>query len=194
MSATQLPCVGFVGLGVMGLPMATNLMRAGYPLVVHNRPTSRTDALVEQGATRADDSSSVAAASDVVITMLPDSPDVVEVGLAADGLLAGARPGLTWIDMSTISPVTARQVATAAAERGVDMLDAPVSGGEKGALEATLSIMVGGPTSVLERCRAILEHLGQTIVHIGEEPGSGQVAKACNQLIVGVTISAVAEA
>lgn len=186
--------VGFIGLGVMGVPMAANLLRSGHSLTVHDLDPSHAESLLELGATWADDAAAVARASEIVITMVPDSPDLLAAAVGPTGLLAGCHPRMTWIDMSTISPVTAREVAELAAGLDVDMLDAPVSGGQKGAIEATLSIMVGGPSAVLERCLPLLECLGKTIVHIGDEPGSGQVAKACNQMVVGVTIGVVAEA
>jgi 2-hydroxy-3-oxopropionate reductase len=186
--------VGFIGLGVMGVPMATNLLRSGYALTVHDLDATRAEPLIELGATWAEDAASVARGSDVVITIVPDSPDVVAAAEGPAGLLAGGHPHLVWIDMSTISPVTAQQLAEAAAACGIEMLDAPVSGGQKGAIEATLSIMVGGPSPVLERCIPLLQCMGTTIVHIGERVGAGQVAKACNQMVVGVTIGVVAEA
>jgi 2-hydroxy-3-oxopropionate reductase len=186
--------VGFIGLGVMGVPMAGNLLRSGYAVTVHDLDASRAEPLLELGATWAEDAASVARACDVVITIVPDSPDVVAAAEGPSGLLAGGHPHMVWIDMSTISPVTARQLAEAAADLEIDMLDAPVSGGQKGAIEATLSIMVGGPSATLERCRPLLECMGTTIVHIGEQVGAGQVAKACNQMVVGVTIAVVAEA
>jgi 2-hydroxy-3-oxopropionate reductase len=186
--------IGFIGLGVMGLAMATNLVRNGYPLTVYDVVPGCAQPLLELGAVWADDAASVARASEIVITMVPDSPEVLAAAEGPNGLLAGSREHMVWIDMSTISPVTARQLAERATRQGVDMLDAPVSGGQKGAIEAALSIMVGGPATVLERCQTVLACLGTTIVHVGEDPGSGQVAKACNQMVVGVTIGIVAEA
>jgi 2-hydroxy-3-oxopropionate reductase len=136
---------------------------------------------------------SVASRSDVIITMLPDSPDVAAVVEGSRGVLAGAHEGLTWIDMSSISPTVTRRLAEAATEQGVQSLDAPVSGGEKGAIEGTLAIMVGGPTAVFERCLPILQCMGTSVVYIGDT-GAGQIAKLCNQMIVGTTIAAVSEA
>lgn len=185
--------VGFIGLGVMGLPMAHNLIKAGYRLTVFSRTSSRAASLLESGAVLAEDAKSVARASDVVISMLPDSSDVSDVALSQRGILAGCQPGTVWIDMSSISPNTARSLAAAAAEHGVRCLDAPVSGGEKGAIEGTLTIMVGGPQDLLEEYHSLLSRLGSSIHHIGP-PGAGQVAKACNQVVVAGTLVAVAEA
>jgi 2-hydroxy-3-oxopropionate reductase len=185
--------VGFIGLGIMGLPMARNVLEAGHPLTVHSRTSSRADDLVGAGAVLADTPAAVAACSDVVITMLPDSPDVVSVVEGDDGLLRGSEPGAVWIDMSSIAPSVARMLAERARERGVESLDAPVSGGEAGAIAGSLSIMVGGPEAVFELCRPVLETMGASIVHVGDA-GAGQVAKVCNQMVVGVGIAAVAEA
>jgi len=187
------PTIGFIGLGIMGKPMARNLLRAGHPLVVFNRSRAPVDELVAQGARAAATPREVAAASDIVITMLPDSPDVEVVVLGADGVAAGIRSGALFIDMSTIAPATARAVGAALRERGVAVLDAPVSGGEKGAIDATLSIMIGGTDAAFARAEPILRLLGKNIVHVGPD-GAGQVTKACNQIVVGVTIEAVAEA
>jgi 2-hydroxy-3-oxopropionate reductase len=187
------PTVGFIGLGIMGKPMAQNLLAAGYPLIVLNRSQGPVDALVAAGAQAGRSPRDVAARSDVVITMLPDSPDVEAVALGADGIAAGAQAGALWIDMSTIAPATTANVAAALAERGIDALDAPVSGGEKGAIEGTLSIMVGGSEAAFARAQPIFAVLGKNVVHVGAL-GAGQVTKACNQIVVGVTIEAVAEA
>jgi 2-hydroxy-3-oxopropionate reductase len=187
------PTVGFIGLGIMGGPMALNLLHAGYPLVVHNRTRGREEPLVSEGASAADSPRALAAASDVVITMLPDSPDVEAVYFGDDGVLAGARSGQLLIDMSSIAPSVARQVASAASEVGAQALDAPVSGGDVGAREGTLSIMVGGPEDAFDRARPLFDVLGKTIVRLGDA-GAGQTAKACNQILVAVTIEAVSEA
>ncbi|HEY0615322.1 MAG TPA: 2-hydroxy-3-oxopropionate reductase [Candidatus Elarobacter sp.] len=187
------PAVGFIGLGIMGKPMAKNLLAAGYPLVVLNRSRGAVDELVALGAKASTTPREVAAASDVVITMLPDSPDVEAVALGADGLVHGMRDGALWIDMSTIAPATTERVAEALAAKGVVSLDAPVSGGEKGAIDAALSIMAGGSDDAFARAKPIFEVLGKNIVHVGDL-GAGQVTKACNQIVVGVTIEAVAEA
>jgi 2-hydroxy-3-oxopropionate reductase len=185
--------IGFIGLGVMGDPMARNLIEAGHSLVVHNRSREPVQALAEVGAQAASGPREVAERSDVVITMLPDSAAVESVVLGEDGVLAGASEGDLLIDMSTIHPTVSVAVAQAAAERGVAALDAPVSGGDVGAKQGTLSIMVGGDAADVERARPLLEVLGKTIVHVGEA-GAGQVVKACNQVVVAVTIAAVSEA
>ena len=185
--------IGFIGLGLMGKPMSRNLLKAGYALVVHNRSRAAVDELVAAGAQAGQGPADVAARSDVVITMLPDSPDVEAVLRGPGGVFEGARPGTLIIDMSTISPVVARDLAAEAETRGLAMLDAPVSGGDVGARDGTLSIMVGGRAEALERARPILGVLGKTLTHIGD-PGAGQVAKACNQTLVAITIEAVGEA
>jgi 2-hydroxy-3-oxopropionate reductase len=185
--------VGFIGLGIMGLPMATNLLRDGHLVAVHSRTPDRAKPLSEAGAVLVDSSAEVARRSDVVITMLPDSPDVALVAEGPDGIFSAASAGMTWIDMSSISPTVARRLAGSAQEQGIECLDAPVSGGERAAIDGTLSIMVGGPESTFERCLPILTCLGGSIVRVGEA-GAGQVAKACNQMIVGINIAAVAEA
>lgn len=185
--------IGFIGLGVMGKPMARNLLKAGYPLVVHNRSRAAVDELSNEGAATATSSAEVAARSEVVITMLPDSPDVELVYAGEQGVFAGVKPGCLLIDMSSISPVVARKLATEAERRGCDMLDAPVSGGETGAISATLSIMIGGKTSAVERATPIFQTLGKNIVHVGAA-GAGQVTKAANQMVVGTTIAIVSEA
>jgi 2-hydroxy-3-oxopropionate reductase len=187
------PAIGFIGLGIMGKPMAKNLVAAGYPLAVLNRSRAPVDELVALGATAGTTPGEVASHSDVVITMLPDSPDVEAVALGENGIAAGIRDGALWIDMSTIAPATTKHVADALAPKGVESLDAPVSGGEKGAIDAALSIMVGGSEAAFARAKSIFETLGKNIVHVGEL-GAGQVTKACNQIVVGVTIEAVAEA
>jgi 2-hydroxy-3-oxopropionate reductase len=190
--------IGFIGLGIMGKPMARNLLRAGYPLVVYNRSHAAMDELAADDAMPAAGPRQVAERSDVVITMLPDSPDVQSVVAGKDGdggdcVLAGCRPGMLLIDMSTISPVVARELAQAARERDVGMLDAPVSGGDVGARQGTLSIMVGGAREDFECALPILQRLGKTITHVGES-GAGQVVKACNQIVVALSIEAVSEA
>ncbi len=187
------PVVGVIGLGIMGAPMARNLLRAGFPLVVWNRTPQRADALVAAGAERAASPREVAERAAIAITMLSDSPDVAEVYRAVDGVLAGAGAGDVLIDMSTIAPRVARELAAEAAARGAAMLDAPVSGGDVGAQEGTLSIMVGGDAAALERARPALEALGTRITHVGAS-GAGQVVKACNQIVVGLTLEALGEA
>jgi 2-hydroxy-3-oxopropionate reductase len=193
MEDALLPTVGVVGLGIMGLPMARNLLDAGYPLVVHTRTEGRAAELVESGARWCSSPRALALDSDVVITMLPDSPDVLAVLDGENGVLAGAHSGLTWIDSSSIDPDVTRGLARSADEVGMDCLDAPVSGGEQAAIAGTLSVMVGGNRAVFERCAPILERLGSSVTYVGEV-GSGQVAKLCNQVVVGCTIAAVAEA
>jgi 2-hydroxy-3-oxopropionate reductase len=185
--------VGFVGLGIMGRPMARHLADAGVPLTVHSRSPGPVDELVAAGASRAASPAEVAAASDVVITMLPDTPDVQEVLLGAEGVASTAAAGSLVIDMSSIDPIPTRALAQRLAEHDVAMLDAPVSGGQKGAIDATLSIMVGGPPEAFTRALPLLERMGTNIVHVGPG-GAGQIAKACNQLVVAATIEAVAEA
>ena len=187
------PIVGFIGLGIMGKPMAQNLLHAGYPLVVLNRSQAAVDELAGEGAQRGASPRDVASRSQVVITMLPDSPDVEAVVLGNDGVAQGIAGGALYIDMSTIAPATARKIAESLGGRGVDVLDAPVSGGEQGAKNAALSIMAGGNEAAFERAKPIFEALGKNIVHVGPS-GAGQVTKACNQIVVGVTLEAVAEA
>jgi 2-hydroxy-3-oxopropionate reductase len=188
------PVVGVIGLGIMGAPMARNLLRAGFPLVVWNRTASRADALVAEGAQGAGSPREVAERAAITITMLSDSPDVADVYRTPEtGVLAGAGPGDVLVDMSTISPRVARELAEEAAARGAAMLDAPVSGGDVGAQEGTLSIMVGGDADALARARPALEALGTRITHAGGS-GAGQVVKACNQIVVGLTLEALGEA
>lgn len=185
--------VGFVGLGIMGRPMARNLMRAGHDLTVFNRSREKAEALEHEGAEAADSLAEVARKSSVVITMLPGPPEVEAVVAGEDGLLAGAREGTLLVDMSTSSPDLARDLAAAARRRGVGMLDAPVSGGDVGAEEGTLSIMVGGHEEDFEKANPLFEVMGETIVHVGEA-GAGQVTKACNQIVVALVMEAVSEA
>ena len=184
--------IGFIGLGIMGTPMSTHLLQAGYPLVVYDVVADAMPPLVELGAKAGTSARDVAAQAEVVISMVPDSPDVEKVYLSADGVLAGARRGTLLIDMSTISPTTAIAVARAAAAKGCPMLDAPVSGGDVGAQNATLSIMVGGESAVFERARPILEVMG-TPVLCGDS-GAGQTVKACNQIQVALNFIGMAEA
>ena len=185
--------IGFIGLGIMGKPMARNLLKAGYPLLVHNRSRASVEELANEGVAPAANAYEVAAAADILITMLPDSPDVEQVYNGAEGVFKGARSGALLIDMSTISPVVARKLAADAERRGCEMLDAPVSGGEAGAVGATLSIMIGGKPSAVDRAMPVFQKLGKNIVHVGAS-GAGQIAKAANQIVVGVTIAAVSEA
>jgi 2-hydroxy-3-oxopropionate reductase len=185
--------VGFVGLGIMGTPMARNLIEAGFELVLYNRTREKAEALAERGAEIAASPREAAAKSDVTITMLPGPPEVEELVAGEGGLLEGARDGSLLVDMSTSSPVLARELARRAGERGIGMLDAPVSGGDVGAIEGTLSIMVGGSEDDFERARPIFETLGKTVARVGGA-GAGQVAKAANQIVVALTIEAVSEA
>jgi len=186
--------LGFIGLGVMGRPMARNLLKAGFHLTVHSRTRASVDDLVRSGAVAAASPADVAAGADVVITMLPDSPDVREVMAGPHGVFEAVRPGLVAIDMSTISPAVARDLAAEAERRRAVMLDAPVSGGEIGAVNGTLSIMVGGDAAALERVRPILNAMGNPdkVIHIGAS-GAGQICKACNQLAIGGALATVGE-
>lgn len=182
--------IGFIGLGIMGKPMALNLLKAGYPVgVLADSPASGI--LKDAGAEVWPDVAALAAGSDIVITMLPDSPQVEHV--VNSGVLAGIRQGSLFIDMSTIAPLVARKLFEILQEKGVQALDAPVSGGQVGAEAATLSIMIGGEETAFERALPVFQAMGKNIVHIGG-PGAGQTTKACNQMIVGQTIQAVAEA
>lgn len=185
--------IGFIGLGIMGKPMARNLMKAGYQLVVYNRTSGSMNELAAEGARVASSPRQVAEQSSVIITMLPDSPQVQDVMMSENGVLAAARAKTLVIDMSTISPVVTQQLARAAQTQGVRMLDAPVSGGDVGAHQGTLSIMVGGSSEDFEQAKPLFEVLGKTIVHVGGT-GAGQVVKACNQIVVALTIEAVSEA
>jgi 2-hydroxy-3-oxopropionate reductase len=185
--------VGFVGLGIMGAAMAGNLLEAEHELVVHNRTRTKAEQLISYGARVADSPRELAEVSDIIITMLPGPPEVDEVVAGEGGLLEGAREGSLIVDMSTSSALLARQLAHTARERGVRMLDGPVSGGDVGARDGTLSIMVGGEDEDFERARPLFEVMGETVVHVGGA-GAGQVVKACNQIVVALVIEAVAEA
>ncbi|MGZ8427593.1 MAG: NAD(P)-dependent oxidoreductase, partial [Candidatus Binatia bacterium] len=187
------PNIGFIGLGIMGKPMARHLLKGNFPLVIHNRSGAVVEELSKEGAQPAASSQELAQRSEVIITMLPDSPDVELVYAGERGVFAGVKSGTLLIDMSSISPVVARKLATEAEKRGCDMLDAPVSGGEAGAINAALSIMIGGKDSAVERAMPIFERLGKNIVHVGDA-GAGQVTKAANQMVVGTTIAIVSEA
>jgi 2-hydroxy-3-oxopropionate reductase len=185
--------VAFIGLGVMGLPMASNLIAAGYRLTVASRGQGPIDAAVALGATSSSTPREATLESDVVISMLPDTPDVESVAEGPDGVLAGLAAGAVWIDMSTISPITSRRLASEAAARMASFLDAPVSGGQAAAKAGSLTIMVGGDLSAFEGVRDILTVLGARVTLVGG-PGAGQIAKAANQILVGGTIALVAEA
>ena len=184
--------IGFIGLGLMGKPMAGHLIKAGYAVTVHNRSQAAVDELAAFGAKAASSPKEVAGQSDIVITMLPDSPDVEAVALGPNGILSGARAGLIHIDMSTIAATVTRQIAQVEAEHGVKMLDAPVSGGDIGAKNATLSIMVGGEVDTFSTCLPIFEKLGKRIIHIGPS-GTGQITKAANQIMVAAQMVAMSE-
>ena len=185
--------IGFIGLGIMGKPMAKNLLKAGLNLVVHSRTLLPVDEVVKEGARAATSPREVASQSDVLITMLPNSPDVELVALGKDGIVEGAKPGLIYVDMSTISPIVSQKVGHALAAKGVKMLDAPVSGGEKGAIEGALSIMVGGDKDVFDRVLPIFQAMGRTITLLGPL-GFGGFTKLANQIIVAVNLTALAEA
>ena len=187
--------IGFVGLGIMGKPMARNLAKAGYALVVHNRSADDVEALVAEGGAYEPAASprEVAERAKTVITMLPDSPEVREVVFGDRGLLPAMGEGSLLVDMSTIAPATAVEVGEALAARGASALDAPVSGGDKGAIAGTLSIMVGGDAADVARAMPLFEAMGKTIVHVGG-PGAGQIVKACNQVAVAVNFAGVSEA
>lgn len=185
--------IGFIGLGIMGKPMAENLMNAGYPLVVHNRSRGTVRELVANGAEEAFSPKEASVSADVVITMLPDDDTVEHVAVGRDGVVEGMSKGAILVDMSTTSPVTARRIAERLDRSGMEMLDAPVSGGEAGAIEGSLTIMVGGRAEVFERVLFVFQKMGKNINYVGDH-GAGQVAKAANQIIVGLTIEAVAEA
>ena len=187
------PKVGFIGLGIMGKPMAGHLIDAGYELVVHNRNRDAVDELVGRGAAEAHSGKEVAEQSDIVITMLPDSPDVESVALGEGGIIEGAHEGLIFVDMSTIAPSVTTQVGEVLAGKGVQSLDAPVSGGDIGAQNATLSIMVGGDEDTFNTVKPLFDVMGQSAVLCGPL-GAGQTVKACNQILVAVTIAGVSEA
>lgn len=185
--------IGFIGPGIMGRPMALNLMKGGYKLWAYARRPETLQPLTAAGAAACATPAEVAGHADVIFTIVGDTLDVQSVIFGEHGLIHKARKGTVIVDMSTISPTATRDFAERLAEKGIEMLDAPVSGGETGAINGTLSIMVGGKTAVFERVKPLFECMGKNIVHIGDN-GAGQVAKACNQIVVAVTIEAVAEA
>ena len=185
--------IGFIGLGIMGRPMALNLLQAGYSLAVHARRPQMMSPLRDAGALACDSVAQVAAHSEIVILCVADTPDVEQVILAENGVLARARADTVVVDMSTISPSATRALAATLSQHHIHMLDAPVSGGEQGAIDGTLSIMVGGDSKIFERVLPLFQVMGKNIVHIGGN-GAGQVAKACNQVLIGQTIVAVGEA
>lgn len=184
--------VGYIGLGLMGKSIARNILKAGFPLVVHNRSRAAVDELAAEGAKPAFSPAEVARQVEVVFTNLPDTPDVEKVVLGADGILEGAHPGLIWVDNSTIKPAAARTLSLLLSERGVLSLDAAVSGGDIGAREGTLAIMVGGPAEALEKVMPIFQAMGKSVTHVGEA-GAGQVAKAANQIMVAAQMVAMGE-
>jgi len=187
------PAVGFIGIGAMGEPMALNLIKAGYHLTVYARRAEAAAALVKAGAALAATPAEVARASAIVVTMVTTAADCEQVTLGAQGIIEGAAAGAVVIDMATISPLAARRIAEALAARGIEHIDAPVSGGPMGARDGTLSIMAGGADAVFARVKPLFEAMGKTILHMGDH-GAGQVTKACNQLSLTVTLQGVAEA
>lgn len=184
--------IGFIGLGLMGKPMSLNLIKAGFELTVHSRSQAPIQELAAAGAAVAGSARELAESSEIVITCLPDSPDVEAVVLGSSGVLEGASPGSLFIDHSTIKPEVARRIADQLGQHGVLALDAPVSGGDLGAKAGTLAIMVGGPPEAFERARPVFEAVGKTITYVGES-GAGQVAKACNQIMVAAQMTALGE-
>jgi 2-hydroxy-3-oxopropionate reductase len=184
--------IGFIGLGIMGKPMARNLMKAGYPLVVYNRTASKADELVAAGARQVGSPREVAQSAEVIITMVADSPEVEQIILGPQGVLESVKAGSVVIDMSSISPVVTKKIAAELAPKGAAMLDAPVRGGEIGAVQGTLSIMVGGDEAVFEEVRPILEKMGKSVVRVGEI-GAGGFTKLSNQIIVAAALQAIAE-
>jgi len=184
--------IGYIGLGLMGKSIARNILKAGFPLTVHNRSPLAVHELVAEGAQAATSSAEVASRVDVVFTSLPDTPDVEEVVLGGSGIASGAHPGLIWVDNSTIKPAVARSLAAKLAGKGVLALDAPVSGGDVGARNATLAIMVGGPADALDKVMPVFLAMGKSVTHVGEA-GAGQVAKAANQIMVAAQMVAMGE-
>jgi 2-hydroxy-3-oxopropionate reductase len=184
--------IGYIGLGLMGKSIARNLLKGGFPLTVHNRSRAAVDELVAEGAVGAESPRRVAEASDIVFTNLPDTPDVEQVVLGQGGVLEGSRAGSIWVDNSTIKPEVSRRIAATLAESGVAALDAPVSGGDIGARNGTLAIMVGGPREAFDKVMPVFQAMGKTITYVGES-GAGQVAKACNQIMVAAQMVAMGE-
>jgi len=185
--------IGFIGLGIMGMPMARNLIKAGFEVVVYNRTTSKAEQMVSEGAKKADSPKEVAEETPVVITIVSDTPDVESVILGENGVIEGIKPDSVVIDMSTISPQATQKIVARLKERGAHMLDAPVSGGEQGAISGALSIMVGGDAQTFKRCQPIFEAMGKNIIHVGSN-GMGQTVKLMNQILVAGTLNAVVEA
>lgn len=190
---TKIHKIGFIGLGIMGKPMSENLIKAGYTLVVCDRNQSVVDELTAKGATAAPNVKDLAAQVDMIITMLPNSPHVKEVALGANGIIDGAKAGVIYVDMSSIDPIVAREVASALKEKGIPMLDAPVSGGQPKAIDGTLSVMVGGPQDIFDTVEPVLKAMAGSVVRTGEI-GAGNVTKLANQIIVALNIAAMSEA
>ncbi len=184
--------IGYIGLGLMGKSIARNILKAGFPLFIHNRSRAAVEELAAEGAIPAFSPAEIAAQVDVIFTNLPDTPDVEKVVLGENGILAGAHPGLIWVDNSTIKPGAARGLAAKLAEKGALALDAPVSGGDVGARNATRTIMIGGPAEALEKVRPVFQAMGKTVTHVGDS-GAGQVAKAANQIMVAAQMVAMGE-
>jgi 2-hydroxy-3-oxopropionate reductase len=185
--------IGFIGLGIMGKPMSLNLLKAGFEVTVYNRTASRAEQSVSRGARQAASPAEVAAETTVIITIVSDTPDVESVILGKNGVIEGIKPDSVVIDMSTISPDATRKITARLKEKGAHMLDAPVSGGEQGAIDGTLSIMVGGDTAIFERCLPVLQAMGKNIIHVGQN-GMGQTVKLVNQILVAGTLNSVVEA
>lgn len=185
--------IGFIGLGVMGKAMARNILKAGFALNVHNRSQGKVEELVAEGAKNGNSPAGVAASSEIVFTCLPDTPDVEYILFGPDGIVEGAKPGTVIIDCSTISAVSTVEFAGKLKDQGIDMVDSPVSGGPKGAIDGTLSCMLGGDAAVIDRVRPVMEAIGKTFVHIGGA-GAGQVVKSCNQLVICATMLGMSEA
>jgi 2-hydroxy-3-oxopropionate reductase len=184
--------VGYIGLGLMGKSIARNILKAGFPLVVHNRSKASVDELVREGASAANSPADVASQVDVVFTNLPDSPDVEKVVLGEKGIIEGAHQGLIFVDNSSIKPASARMIAEKLSAKGMLSLDAPVSGGDIGAKNGTLTVMVGGPSEAVEKVMPIFKAMGKTVTHVGDS-GAGQVAKAANQIMVAAQMTAMGE-
>jgi len=184
--------VGYIGLGLMGKSIARNILKAGFPLVIFNRSSSAVEELVHEGASAAHSAAEVASLVDIVFTNLPDSPDVEKVALGKNGIIEGAHQGLIFVDNSTIKPASARMIAEKLSAKGAQSLDAPVSGGDIGAKNGTLTIMVGGPAEAVEKVMPVFKAMGKTITHVGDS-GAGQVAKAANQIMVAAQMAAMGE-
>jgi 2-hydroxy-3-oxopropionate reductase len=185
--------IGFIGLGIMGKPMAKNLIKAGYELIVRDFNQAAVEELVGLGAKSGTSGADVASQSDIIITMLPNSPHVKEVVLGQGGVIEGAKPGTTVIDMSSIAPLASREIYAALEAKGIDMLDAPVSGGEPKAIDGTMSVMVGGKKEIFDRYYDVMKAMAGSVVYVGEI-GAGNIAKLCNQAVVAINIAAVSEA